>query len=237
MRIEAEDYLPFETEPIASTTSNLVIRLKTGTGPNGVVLLPDGKPAAGATVAYAAGREQFGFTARKLSTYGRDKQTQVSSEDGKFSFPMRSHGQTLLVAHDVGWVEEAVGNGGDNLKLRLQPWAMLVGVLVDANGQAMSGVELAVTMPHDWQAGDPFLGFPGRGTTDAEGRFQFSDVPPRRLEVQRVVPAGPPAGRGWTYHMQTWLFAQPGTNDLGKVSYDKPPPAPLFEQIKKSIGL
>jgi protocatechuate 3,4-dioxygenase beta subunit len=236
LRIEADDYLPFETEPCASTTSNLVIRLKPGTGPDGVVLLPDGKPAEGATVVYAIEKEQFGFSDRKLSTYNRGKQL-ITGKDGRFSFPMRAHGRVLFVAHAAGWAEESVERGGENLKLRLQPWAVLRGTLLDTNGQAMAGVELALTMPHDWQRGDPFLNFQGQATTDAQGRFQFAGVPPRRLEVQRKIPFGLPPSRGWTYRMQTWLVAQPGTNELGNVTYDQPPPAPLFEQIKKTIGL
>ncbi|MSU57448.1 MAG: carboxypeptidase regulatory-like domain-containing protein [Pedosphaera sp.] len=237
MRVEAEGYLPFESDPMDTTTSNLVIRLKAGTGPGGVVLLPDGKPAEGATILYAAAKEQFGFSGKKLSVYGSGKQTQAADKDGKFSFPMKSQGQTLFVTHDAGWAEESVERGGDNLKLRLQPWAVLSGTLVDANAKPMSGVELALTMPHDWQRGDPFLNFQAKVTTDAQGRFQFTDVPPRRIEVQRMIPAGPAGSRGWTYRMQTWLFAKPGTNDLGKVIYDQPPPPPLLEQIKKSIGL
>ncbi len=57
LRVEAEGYRPFETDPIPANTTSLVIRLKGGEGPNGVVLLPDGKPAEGATVHYAASLE------------------------------------------------------------------------------------------------------------------------------------------------------------------------------------
>ena len=125
--------------------------------------------------------------------------------------------------------------------LRLQPWAILTGTLVDTNGRPMAGVELAVTMQNDWQRGEPLVNSQGRVVTDAQGAFRFVDVPPRRLEVQRVIPfvstGGQVVHRGWTYQMQTWLVAQPGTNNLGSVTYDQPPPAPMFEQIKKSIGL
>jgi len=42
----------------------------------------------------------------------------------------------------------------------------------------------------------------------------------------------------WTYKLQTWLVAQPGiTNDLGKVTYDEPPPLPALEQLKQRFGL
>jgi hypothetical protein len=60
-------------------------------------------------------------------------------------------------------------------------------------------------------------------------------VPPRRVEVQRIIPMGM---GGWTYRLQTWLEPQPGiTNDVGKVTYDQPPPLPALEQLKQRFGL
>ncbi len=237
LRIEAEDYLPIETGPTNQTTSNIVVRLVRGAGPNGVILLPDGKPAEGATVLYATSKEQFGLDGKKISTYGRNKATATTGKDGIFSFPMRAHGERIFVVHPAGWAEEAVDREGQNLKLRLQPWATLSGTLVDATGAPMSNVELALTMPHNWQRGDPFFNYQGRVTTDAQGRFQFVDVPPRRIELQRMIPMGTPPSRGWTYKMQTWLVAQPGTNNLGKVTYDQPPALPVFDRLKQQLGL
>jgi len=143
----------------------------------------------------------------------------------------------LFVAHASGWAEGPVASGGENLKLRLQPWAVLVGTLVDATGAPMPGVELTYTFPSDWQRGDPHINVNSRMTTDAKGQFQFAAVPPRRVEVARVVPFGPAPYSGWSYKPQTWLVAEPGTNDLGKVTYDQPPPPPMLEQIKRRLGL
>jgi protocatechuate 3,4-dioxygenase beta subunit len=241
LRFEADDYLPFESEPYANTTSNLVVRLRAGTGPNGVVLLPDGKPAEGATVVFAITREQFTLGEREFKSRSSEKSSQTTGKDGKFSFPMRAQGRRVFVTHNDGWAEASVEQRGENLKLRLQRWATLLGTLVDTNGRPMAGVELAVTMQNDWPRGEPLVNSQGRVVTDAQGNFRFVDVPPRRLEVQRVIPfistGGQAVHRGWTYQMQTWLIAQPGTNNLGNVTYDQPPPAPLVEQIKKSIGL
>ncbi len=237
LRIEAPGYQPYETTPTNATTTNLVIRLERGAGPNGVVLQPDGKPAADAVVIFGTSQEQFGLSGGKLMDYGHREAQKVAGKDGKFSFPARANGMTIFAAHPAGWTEESVARGGENLKLRLQPWAVLVGTLVDAKGVPMPGVDLNFTIPSDWQRGEPHINVNGQTKTDASGRFQFINVPPRRVEVARIVPVGPTPSRGWTYKPQTWVLARPGTNDLGKVTYDTPPPPPMIEQIRQRIGL
>ncbi len=241
LRVESDGYEPSEIEAPAVYTNNIVVRLKRGAGPAGVVRLPDGKPAAGAMVIFAASQEQFGLTGKQLSSYGRSEWQQTTAKDGSFSFPARAQGLMLFVAHPAGWAEESVERGGSNLKLELKPWAAVTGTLVSSNNSApMPGVQLHLTVASDWQHGDPHLNLQASTTSDAKGRFNFSSVPPRRLEVQRMVPFSP-GGRisgGWTYVLQTWFVAQPGiTNDLGKVIYDKPPPPTMLEQLKSRIGL
>jgi hypothetical protein len=235
LRVEAEGYRPFETDPIPTNTAALVIRLKRGEGPSGVVLLPDGKPAEGATVIYAASQEQFGLTGRSLSAYGQKAGQQATDKDGKFAFQARAHGQRLFASSEAGWAEERAERGGEGFKLRLKPWATLSGTLIYSNGTPAAGVTLSVTVPSDWQRGDPHINVQGQTVTDAQGRFLFTNVPPRRVEVQRIIPM---SMNGWTYRLQTWLEAKPGiTNDVGKVTYDEPPPLPALEQLKQRLGL
>jgi protocatechuate 3,4-dioxygenase beta subunit len=235
LRAEAEGYRPVETDPIATNTSDMVIRLKRGAGPSGLILLSDGKPAEGATIIYAASQEQFGLSGRKLSVYGQRDSLQTTGKDGKFSFPVRAHGMALFVAHPSGWAEESVERGGEGLKLHLKPWGALAGTLIYSNNTPAAGITLGLTVPGNWQHGEPHLNIQGQTTTDAQGRFQIANVPPRRLEVQRIIPMG---SGGWTYKLQTWLVAQPGiTNDLSKVTYDQPPPLPALEQLKQRFGL
>ena len=235
LRVEADGYLALETEPIPTNANALVLRLKTGAGPNGVVLLPNGKPASGATVVYAASREQFSLTGRSLTNYGMREGTLVTANDGKFSFSARAQGTTVFVAHPEGWATETVARGGNNLKLRLKPWAAIKGTLVNSNGTPMAGVELCFTLPQDWQRGDAYVNTQGRSTTDAQGQFCFINVPPQRVEVQRLVPM---SAHSWMYQKQSWLEVTPGvTNDLGKVTYDSPPALPALEQLKQHLGL
>jgi hypothetical protein len=235
LRVEADGYRPFETDPMPTNTSGLVIRLKRGEGPSGVVLLPDGKPADGATVIYAASQEQFGLTGRSLSAYGQKEGQQATDKDGKFAFQVRAHGQMLFASSEAGWAEESAERGGEGFKLRLKPWAALSGTLIYSNGTPAAGVTLSMTVPSDWQRGDPHINVQGQTVTDTQGHFQFTNVPPRRVEVQRIIPMGM---GGWTYRLQTWLEPQPGiTNDVGKVTYDQPPPLPALEQLKQRFGL
>jgi hypothetical protein len=91
-------------------------------------------------------------------------------------------------------------------------------------------------MSHDWQEGTPFFNYQTRVKSDAQGRFTFTNVPPRKMDLNRLVPAG---SRGsYSYQLQTWFVAEPGiTNDLGNVTLDSPPPAPMLDRMKQKLGL
>ena len=127
--------------------------------------------------------------------------------------------------------------GGEGLTLQLQPWTFITGTLVYSNAAPAAGITLALTIMHDWERGEPVVNISGKYVTDAQGHFQFSMVPVRRrIEVGRVIPVGGSSG-GWTYGMQTWFDAKPGTNDLGTVTYDKPPARPFVDELKRKLGL
>jgi uncharacterized GH25 family protein len=238
-RIEAEGYQPYQSEPIAVTTKNLLVRLKHGVGPNGVVLLPDGEPAEHATVVYAASHDSFNFDNKKIGPNGLPDTNgqifQVTGKAGTFSFQPRSEGRTIFVSHPAGWAEEDVSRGGNKLKLRLMPWACVVGTLVFSNGTPAGGEVMGVNMGNDWMNGDPMFYFQQTTTTDPQGRFEFQGLPPRRLHIERRVSVRASA---WRDIEQTRLDARPGeTNDLGKVIFDTPPSLPLGEEIKQKLGL
>jgi len=235
LRIEAAGYEPFISEPMATNTTNLVIRLKAGSGPGGVVLLPSGQPAAGAVIWYAVSREQASLRNWELSNYGNQQGTKTTGADGHFAFPARPEGRMLFVAHTNGWAETQVEPDAKNLKLTLAPWAAVTGTLVSSNGTPMPGVVLHLTHPYDWNKADPILNLQGSSVTDATGRFCFTNAPPVRLDLIREISMG--TGGGYSHGPQTWFICQPGiTNDLGKVIYDTPPPPPFSDKVKKVLG-
>ena len=234
-RIEADGYEPFVSEPFGTNTTNLVIRLRSGNGPNGVVLQPDGKPAVGATVWYAVAREQLELTGRSLNKYGVNAGMKTTDTNGLFAFPLRPEGRKLFVAHTNGWAMLDLKTDPANLKVQLDAWATVIGTLVSSNGTPMPNVPLHLSLPNDWIAGDPMVSLQGSITTDANGRFVIADVIPGRLDLHRLVPMG---NNAWNFKPQTWFICEPGrTNDLGKVVYDSPPPPPLADKVKKALGL
>lgn len=235
-RIEAEGYEAFISEPSATNATNLVIRLSSGSGPSGVVLLPDGKPASGATLWYAVAREQSSLSGRSLGrSYGGLEGYLTNGADGGFTFPPRPDGRKIFAAHQEGWAEMEVKPNDTNLKIKLAPWAAVTGTLVSSNGTPMPGVTLRVNPPFNWSNGDPIVNMQNESQTDAQGRFFFTNAIPVRLDLNRMIPMGPGSYR---YQLQTWFTCQPGiTNDLGNVTYDSPPPPPLLEKVKRSLGL
>jgi hypothetical protein len=234
LQVEAPGYDPFVSESLETPTNGLVIRLTKGVGPSGVVLLPDGKPATGATIIYGAKREQFGLNGFELITHGGTNWFHRTKEDGKFSFAAHQDGELLFAAHTNGWATLPAKNGKSGLKLRLEPWATVMGVLQQSNGPAMAGVRLHLGGNFDAQR--PFVNTGLYCVTDSAGGFVFRTVPGERLNLVRTIPMG--TGGGWTHQLQTWVEVEPGvTNNLGTVFYDSPPPPPVLEQLKRKIGL
>lgn len=239
LQIEAPGYEPFQSDPTNVTVTNLVFRLKKGNGPNGVVLLPNGQPAAGATVVYGAAREQFTLSGTSLAAYGQTNCFMVTPSDGKFSFPARPEGVTLFVAHSAGWAMKNLSKTGvDKLTVELEPWCTVTGTLVDSNNVPVPNVKMALTMFRDWNRGGALANTQFNVTTDANGNFTFNTVPPGRLELQKMVPMTfPGSSGGMTYQMQAYIVARPGIkNDLGKVVMDQGVKESAFDAIKDRLG-
>jgi hypothetical protein len=142
----------------------------------------------------------------------------------------------LFISHPAGWAEESAERGGSGMKIKLDSWASVGGTLMNSNGTPAAGVDLGLTIADDFMRGDPHVNIQGHTTTDALGNFAFADVPPRRIEIQRMIPMG--TGGGWRWQLQTWSQPQAGiSNSLGKVIFDQPPPPPMFDQLKQKLGL
>ncbi|MGZ5528938.1 MAG: carboxypeptidase regulatory-like domain-containing protein [Limisphaerales bacterium] len=239
LRVEADGYEPFISEPTATST-NMTIRMSRGHGPTGTVLLPDGKPAVMARVLYAAGSEQYGLSRRKLDLYGYHTNILVTTAaDGTFTLMARANGSRLYFSHQTGYAEQPVHEKNEQVEVRLKPWATLSGTLMQSNGLPAVGVPLGLTFYNgtDYDGSQPLLHYnDGECTTDSKGHFFFTNVPPRRVQVERIVRSG--RGGGWSSVLQTWTEVEPGvTNDLGKITYDQPPAKPVLEQLKEKMGL
>jgi hypothetical protein len=238
LRIEADGYLSQDT-PAVHYSTNMTVRLATGRGLRGIVLQPDGKPAAGANVVLGADREQFSLGKDgALNSYGRKEWLVTTAADGKFSFKPRAGARTVFIGHASGWAEVPAEDLTRERSIELEPWAIMSGRLVRSNGVAVAGERMALQMERDWNLGTPFVNIQERPTTDANGKFVFLRVPPGKLQLHRLVPMGPSGGSGASYQLQTPVYSKPGaSNDLGNVIIDSPPPPPALKEFLKKLGL
>jgi len=113
------------------------------------------------------------------------------------------------------------------LKLRLEPWATVTGVLVTTNGTPAGNQALTVDFDGAWATTEqPGMMVKIHAMTGPDGRFVLTNIPPADLLLNR--------GNVW----QSRFYASPGaTNDLGHVTLDTPPPEPLLKRLKQKVGL
>jgi hypothetical protein len=222
LRFEAEGYNVFETAPTATSNTNLVIRLKKGTGPNGILSLPNGQPAADVTVIFAAEQEQFSLNQDgTLSNYGQQRILLKSNADGSFSFPNRAGGRRVFAANPLGWADAGVNEWPKDGRLTLAPWGQVKGILVDASGKPATDIRLMMQLNWRRQEGDPWVNFQEQPITDKDGRFTFQKVPPAEISIVRLVPMN---ANSWSHAPQTNIVVKPGaTVDLGRMTMKASP--------------
>lgn len=243
IQVAAAGYEPVVVGPVPTSTNGLVVRLSKSAGLGGIVLLPDGRPAVGARVVYGASREQFGLNANgELMDYGHREAIGTADETGAFTFPKRLDGKRIFASHREGWQIVELADLGPKMRIKLEPWSVVTGTLVDTQGVPVVGEELMLGFDGNWyQSGVPHINFNSRTKTDAKGVFVVTNAPPGDLILNRIIPMpATPGGpvNSWTHQLQTRFYATPGvTNDLGNVTLDTPPPEPLLKRLKQKIGL
>ena len=215
---EAEGYLPALSETLASSQSKYSFRLKKGSGPEGVLLLPDGKPAAGVSVLHLGPQEQVGLKANgQIAAYRlSDKSQMLTDPDGRFDFPPKVGGGEIVAANSQGFarisVEELVIKG----KVTLQPWARVSGKLVK-DGKPVAGEDLDLRWAGNFSSDRPWINLHGTKTDD-DGRFTIEHVPPGELQLTTRIRTGGQGG-GWMGHPQHKFTARPGANiDAGVIT-------------------
>jgi len=180
LEVQAEGYEAAESELLATTNGDqtVVFHLRRSEGWNGLVLLPTGQPAVDAEVVICGPMKGAILGKRRLLF--RDQSTyQLTDSAGRFHFDPVKDARMIVAIHQEGYEERALDQLAANPSVRLRPWGRVEGVLRSAGPPLPNQrVLIAKRFWNPWIPAVLLYADVFAVTTDANGAFVFSDVPP-----------------------------------------------------------
>jgi protocatechuate 3,4-dioxygenase beta subunit len=187
LRAEADDYLPTIVSLKSNAATHLVFELKKGSGPKGFVHSPDGKAVSGAQVIALSKGASFTMGKTRFQANG-DKKVAQTSTNGAFSLRPEPDGEKIIAVHTNGYAEVVLSNFVSGSTITLQPWGTIEGVL--KIGDALGASQTVLLTPETGNGPNRFwYDYQDYSTTtDAQGRFVISNVPPGERRLVRLIP-------------------------------------------------
>lgn len=189
LKVEASGYEPSVTAPLDNYMNGAIsasVTLRKAGPVEGVVLLPDGTPAAKAQFIMST-EERDGYIGMEFRSRGQGNvslgapeasgnriQTVRADESGHFSFTPPELQKALVITHKNGFLETSFDRLQDSPEVRLKPWGRLEGTLIE-NGKPKANQRLELLCQ---QRPDYSLSANYYISTDANGHFVFDKVPP-----------------------------------------------------------
>ncbi len=201
IRVEADGYAPQVAWPVlkAKGRQHIVFQLTEDKGVAGRVLTPDGKPAAGATVALGLAQKDIVWEGGKIRGDGEPlpdkpgdrwrRPTFVKTDDdGRFHLPMEYDPAAVLIVHESGVRELAYDVWQKSPEVTLQPWGSIAGQVL---WKDKPGGERDVTMSiHRDDYGYPgMIASYARTKSDKEGKFSFDKLLPGQTQISLPIKA------------------------------------------------
>jgi beta-lactamase regulating signal transducer with metallopeptidase domain/biopolymer transport protein ExbD len=205
LRVEADGYIAESSRLLKKTDGPALLgfTLRPDPGMKGRVLLPNGQPAAGATVALGMTMRDLVIDNGKLRHLGEPPAAALGDEwrkpifvttatDGSFTLPTELEPTAaVLIVHDGGVREMSCAKFRGAPEIKLAAWGKIEGRVQwgDVSG-ANADVELT-TFRDDY-------GYPGivaqyhKTKADAQGRFTFEKVLPGRSQFSCPIIFNPP---------------------------------------------
>ncbi len=162
---------------------DLELALVKGGDAGGVVLLPDGGPAAGARVwARASDNDGPLFCNGPGRYYGDRMKKAQAAVDGRFQLPGVPGDPPVVFTHANGFLETTLAEIKRNPAVRLQPWGRVEGRLTPS-GQLNEGVSISLSTLQWTPAIGFHLSYSTRPAPD--GAFVFTNVPSGDYKIYR----------------------------------------------------
>ncbi len=210
--LEAPGYIPRASGPIGTNGTNFSFTLKQGTGPTGILRLPDGNVASNMTVYLADLKNGVYVADEKMevreNVYRETRRTRTD-ERGRFSFEPLIDGFAVVVVAPSGYAEVRLEDLQRNPEVRLQAHARVEGrLMIGAKPAAGETVRLGLAhLPYGAHPRNfPALQLYLTTRTDDDGRFTFERVPPIAVEVYHE-PKVRDSRQGTIAQAQTTKFA------------------------------
>ena len=151
----------------------------------GILYLPGGEVAAGASVLLAGPGEGAILGDRKFEHTGRSTVVQTS-EEGKFTIPHVPRARAWVV-NEEGIAEIKMDEAKSPISVRLAPWGRIEGKLI-RQGKTLAREKVSILNPVREDRGGLSLSLDFfRAETDSEGRFAFENLPPGEAQICRLI--------------------------------------------------
>jgi hypothetical protein len=211
LQIKADGYLPDQLSllPLQQTNANLA--LKKGTGPSGVVILPDGRPGANVGVLLVCAEDQnmgLGFAGELNARQKRDRLTKTDAA-GRFSFAPEVGMQFLVADAPEGFKRVTLEMLKTNSQILLEAYGQIKGSLKRPSGP---GTNEALDLAFADEISPMLARFQlsNRARTDDQGRFEFDRVPPGQLQITYREPVANSRFESWNNKPLQQVTLMPG---------------------------
>ena len=217
VRIEAEGYLPAHTENYTNDGSTFTedVLLYKGTGPSGMVYLPNGEPAEGADVALINRHHTVQVENGRLRNRS-DAIVDTTDKDGLFQLMVADEPWRLVALHEAGFAVVTQGEFTETGSLTLQPWGSIEGIVYQNNQPAARQTMKMHPSYQPDQVGH--ISYTLESVTGEDGRFRCDRVPPGRVQVSRSIPSQ--TGRSSHYVNTTFVQVEPNKTAFVEIGKD-----------------
>jgi len=239
LRIEADGYEPAIRDSIDSLTSSVINVALTKTTTNqvikGIVLQPDGTPAAGTLVALGTTDNRIWLGKAKLLSWVGCILTKTDTQ-GAFEFPPHANAVTVAAANETGIGQVIPNTNGTALLVQLEPWGRIEGTLNFSDAK-IKGVSTWNPIDGQYRGGISYDPTVFKADVDGEGHFAIENVPPGKHQVMLNFGIGKPgqplawamveAGKTTTIQVEESGYRLVGRlvdEANGKINWNKEPP-------------